>query len=118
MHALRDALRDLPESVFADLLEGEDDYLLVVDLAGATADSVDVTAEFGRLRIDADREKAVPAGFEYVREDRSPFLDATLPLPPRVDADGATATIERGVLEVRLPKTTSAGGTRVPVRDE
>ncbi|MEF8790912.1 MAG: Hsp20/alpha crystallin family protein, partial [Haloarculaceae archaeon] len=29
MNALRDALRDLPDAVFADLLESEDAYLLV-----------------------------------------------------------------------------------------
>ena len=58
---LREALGDLPETVFADVLESDDAYLLVVDLAGATADTVDATATDGRLHLEARREKDVPA---------------------------------------------------------
>lgn len=118
MNALRDALGELPESVFADLLEGDDAYLLVVDVPGATADAIDVTAGFGRLHIEAERAKDVPAQFSYVRENRSVFLDATFPLPPRVDGTAAEASVDRGVLEVRLPKASRTGGTRVAVSDE
>jgi HSP20 family molecular chaperone IbpA len=117
MSALRDALRELPEAVFADLLESDDAYLLVVDLPGATSETVDVRVEKGRLRIEARREKALPASFEYVREDRPLFLDVELPLPP--DATGASAegTIERGVLELRLPKYEAAPEQSIPVED-
>lgn len=117
MNALRDALRELPEAVFADLLEGEDDYLLVVDVPGATADAVDLTVEWGRLRVEANREKSVPGEFRYLTEERPLFLDAEFPLPPDADGTAAEATIERGVLEVRLPKSSATGGTRVPVGD-
>lgn len=113
MPALRDALRDLPEAVFADLLESDGAYLVVLDLPGATSDTADVTVEDGRVRIEARREKALPSGYRYLREDRSLFLDVELPLPPRVDGEGAEANIDRGVLELRLPKVD--GGTRVPV---
>lgn len=108
MSALRDALRDLPKAVFADLLEGDDSYLLVVDVPGATADTVDVTVDRGRVEIEARREKSVPDEYRYVRENRSLFLDATLPLPPGVAGEAADAAVDRGVLEIRLPK--SAGG--------
>lgn len=118
MNALRDALRDLPEAVFADLLEGDDAYLLVVDLPGATAETVDLTVERGRLRIEARRQKGVPTEFRYLTEDRPLFLDAELPLPPTVDGDAAEASVDRGVLEIRLPKASTTGGTRVPVSNE
>jgi HSP20 family molecular chaperone IbpA len=117
MNALRDALRDLPEAVFADLLESDDAYLLVLDLPGASAETVDVTVEDGRLGIEARREKALPSEFRYLREDRSLFLDAELPLPPRVSGTDAEAAIERGVIELTLPKIAGGGGTRVPVED-
>ncbi|GAB3327505.1 Hsp20/alpha crystallin family protein [Haloplanus rallus] len=117
MSALRDALRDLPEAVFADLLESEDAYLLVVDLPGATADTVDVRVEKGRLHIEARREKDLPPSFEYVREDRPLFLDAELPLPPDATGAGAEGSTDRGILELRLPKYEAAPEQPIPIED-
>jgi HSP20 family protein len=117
MNALRDALRELPETVFADLLESDDAHRVVMDLPGATGDTVDVSIDGARLRIEARREKSFPTEFSYVQEDRALFLDAELPLPPNATGEGATATMERGVLTVTLPKRTAAGATRVPVED-
>jgi HSP20 family molecular chaperone IbpA len=112
---LREALGDLPETVFADLLESEEAYLLVLDLPGATADTVDVAVVDGRLQVEARREKSVPAPFRYLTEERSLFLDADLPLPP--DATGADAEggVDRGVLTLRLPKTGEDHGETIPV---
>lgn len=104
---LRDALRSLPETVFADLLESDEAYLLVFDLPGATAETVDARVEDGQLWVEAHREKDVDEGYRYLSEERSLFLDFEVPLPPDVAADGAEANIERGVLEVRLPKVTA-----------
>ena len=117
MSALRDALRDLPEAVFADLLESDDAYLLVLDFPGATAETVDVQVEMGRIHIEARREKALPESFEYVREDRPLFLDAELPLPPDATGAGSEGSMERGVLELRLPKHEAAPEQSVPIED-
>jgi HSP20 family molecular chaperone IbpA len=118
MSALRDALRDLPDAVFADLLESDDAYLLVVDLPGVTADTVDVAVEGSKLQIEARREKNLPAEFQYRTEDRSLFLDADLPLPPDATDAGADATVDRGVLELRLPKRgTETTGTSIEVTE-
>jgi HSP20 family molecular chaperone IbpA len=117
MSALREALRDLPDAVFADLLESEEAYMVVVDLPGATANTVDARVEDGRLRIEAQRRKDLPTEFRYVREDRSLFLDAELPLPPDATGDGAEGTMRRGVLELRLPKTTDEPEEPVPITD-
>jgi len=115
MSALRDALRDLPDAVFADLLESEGTYLLMVDLPGTSAETVDVSVEHGRLRIEARREKSLPPEFRYLEESRSLFLDAELPLPPDADGSDADATLRRGVLELRLPKSTRGAATSVEV---
>ena len=117
MSALRDALRDLPDAVFADLLESDDGYVLVVDLPGATAETTEVLVEDGRIDIEGRREKAVPEGFEYVREDRPLFLDAELPLPTDADGAGADAEIDRGVLEIALPKRERDVSRTIPVDD-
>lgn len=115
MSALREALRDLPDAVYADLLESEDAYVLVIDLPGTTPETVDARVESGRVVIEARREKAVPPEFRYVSEDRSLFLDAELPLPPDATGAGAEGTVERGVLELRVPKQAAAPETTIPI---
>lgn len=116
MSALREALHDLPDAVFADLLESEEAYLLLVDLPGVTADAVDVSVDDSRLRIEARRDKSLSSDYRYLREERPLFLDASLPLPPDASGAGAAGTMERGVLELRLPKSGSEPETEIPIR--
>ena len=118
MDALREALRELPEAVFADLLESEDAYRFVIDLPGATAETTDLRAEGGRLKIEARREKSLPEALRYVREDRPLFLDADVPLPPDADGGGASASMNRGVLTVRVPKRAGGSGESIPIERE
>lgn len=115
MSALRDALRELPEAVFADLLESDDAYVLVIDLPGATAETTDIVAEDRSIEIDARREKAAPKGFQYVREDRPLFLDAELPLPGDAAGSEANAEMDRGVLELTIPKQSGDGTHEIPI---
>jgi HSP20 family molecular chaperone IbpA len=118
MSAFRDALRELPEPVFADLLESETEYLLVLDLPGVTAETAEIRIEMGRLVIEARREKDLPTEYRYLREDRSLFLDAEIPLPPDATGAGADASMKRGVLEIRLPKREAAPEQTIPIEDE
>lgn len=115
MRSLRDALADLPDAVFADLLESEDAYMLVLDLPGATGTTTEIAVADGRLSIEARREKDVPAEFTYRRERRSLFLDAELPLPPDATGSDAEASMDRGVLELRLPKRGSDVEQRIEI---
>ncbi|CQR54086.1 MULTISPECIES: Hsp20/alpha crystallin family protein [Haloferax] len=115
MSALRDALSDLPDAVFADLLESETSYLLVLDLPGVTAETAELRVEKGRLVVEARRDKRLPAEFDYVREERPLFLDAEVPLPPDAVADEAEASMERGTLEIRLPKREAASERTIPI---
>jgi HSP20 family molecular chaperone IbpA len=118
MSSLREALGTLPDAVFADVLESEEAYLLVLDVPGVTADTIDVTIEGDRLVIEGQRSKDVPIEFRFVDEDRSVFLDIELPLPPDATGDGAHGTVERGVLELTLPKTGSEPSTTIPIDGE
>lgn len=112
---LREALGDLPDTVFADLLESDDAYLLVIDLPGATEDTVEVAVEDGRISVEARRAKDVPDAFEYVSEERPLFLDAELPLPPDATGAGSEGDLDRGVLTLRLPKSDATGDREVPI---
>ena len=118
MSTLMKALRGLPRAAAADLLERDDAYLLVIDLPGATAETTDISVDGRLLRIEAQREKAAPEGYRYAREERPLFLDLELPLPPDAVADDASATMEAGVLELRLPKRSADAGTAIPIEDD
>lgn len=117
MKQLRSALRGLPPDTYADLLESEDAYLIVIDIPGATADSTDVRARNGLLLVEARRDKDVPEDFRYRREDRRSFIDIEIPLPPDAVPSEASARAERGVLEVSVPKRWSTGVRSIPVED-
>jgi len=115
MSALQEAFRDLPDAVFADLLESDEAYLLVLDLPGVTAETVDLRIETGRLVVEARRGKETPSEFRYRQENRALFLDAELPLPPDATGAGAEASMRRGVLEIRLPKREASPERTIPV---
>lgn len=120
MSALREMVRELklPDSVFVDVGESDEEYVLLLDLPGATPETVDAWVEGHRLQIEARREKEQPPEFRYLRENRPLFIDVVVPLPPDIDDDvevDAGATMERGVLELRLPKTTR--GRRIPITE-
>jgi HSP20 family molecular chaperone IbpA len=117
MPALRDALRDLSDDVFFDLLESEAAYLLVLDVPGVTAESLDIAIEDGRISIDARREKAPEDDYRYVTENRTLLVDVDLPLPDDASDAGAEATVDRGVLELTLPKR-GAGETTIDVVED
>lgn len=117
MSALRDALRDLPEAVFADVLENDHRYLFVIDLPGTTAETVDISAESNRVQIEARREKDVSREFRFLSEERSLFLDVEIPLPPSADPAEASATISRGVLELEVPKHQATDSSTIPVSE-
>lgn len=118
MSALREALRDLPDAMFFDLLESDDAYLLVVDLPGVSSDTLDLTVEGDRISIEARREKALPSDYRYLEENRSMFLDADLPRPADAMETDAEATMNRGVLELRLPKRNETTETTIDVVEE
>ena len=105
MQPMRKALRNLPDAVFADLMESSDAYLLVIDLPGTTREDVRIEARRRRLEIEASRQKSVPDGFSYRSEERPLFLDATIPVPMDAVPGEASATMEHGVLEIHVPKT-------------
>lgn len=117
MNAFRDALRDLPEAVFADVLEDDQRYLVVLDLPGATAETVEVDVDCGKLTIEARRSKNVDRSFRFLSEERSLFLDVEFPLPPDVISADAVASIADGVLEIELPKQSAQTETTITVSE-
>lgn len=108
MTVLGDALRELPDATFVDLYESEAAYLVVLDCPGVSGEDVEVDGGRASVDITAVRTASVPDGYEPVRRERDDRLDVTLPLPPDAVGEDVSTTVERGVLELRVPRT---GGT-------
>lgn len=120
----RDARRgkvNLREGVWTpplDRLQTEEAYFYHVDLPGVARKDVDLRVEddrlvvSGRRRPDFEKESTVVGHRERMR---GRFYRA-IRLPEGVDVDGVEATVEDGVLVVRLPKTEEAPrSTRIPI---
>lgn len=113
----RHGLRLLPwnadEGAF--VADGED-LVWRTDLPGFTRDDVEVGVGNGLLTIDAKRgEPAAIDGSPKYRERRAVELHRSFTLPDRVDPEGIGATLEDGVLTVRLRQRPEAKPRRITV---
>lgn len=89
-----------------DLVETDDHFVLTADLPGLTEDDVSVEVEDRVLTVSGERRTEHEDRREgYVRLERAMGrFSRSLTLPEGVDADAITATFDKGVLEVRVPK--------------
>ncbi|MGD2113496.1 MAG: Hsp20/alpha crystallin family protein [Acidobacteriota bacterium] len=87
-----------------DVLETGDAFLLDAELPGVAEDDVDLTVEGRRLQL-AGRRRRLPPDRAFARMERSyGSFQRVFELPEAVDADRISASLERGVLRVKLPK--------------
>lgn len=92
-----------------NVYETEDGVELFIDLADVPRESIEVSAEPGRLKIRGRRVPPQPrreAGRSFrilaMEIDAGPFR-RTIALPRRVRLDAIESRYERGILWVRLP---------------
>jgi len=91
----------------ADVLEGDDAYLVVFDAPGVEMDDVQVRFEEGTVRVRLDRFRDVHEGYEMVFPGRGLTLEGSAALPDddAVDPTAAEATLtDTGALHVEVPK--------------
>jgi len=100
-----------------DLVEEDDHYLLHADLPGVSDEDVKVELEDDVLTISGERHSERKENREgYQRFERaSGRFSRVLTLPEGVDPDKIEARIEKGVLEVRIPKPEQRKPRRVAI---
>jgi HSP20 family protein len=103
-------------SVPVDIEDREDAFVVTADVPGFSKEEFDVTLADRTLRIDAEREEsAEEIEADFVRRERSrTSASRSVRLPETVDEEGITATYDRGVLTVTLPKL-GGDGHRIEV---
>ena len=101
----------------ADVLEKTDSFAIVAELPGVSASSLTIEVEKSVLSIRGKSADQGPEGYtrvegEYVGGD----YERQFTLSDRMDTEGITASIDKGVLTVILPKTKEASSRRIEVK--
>jgi HSP20 family protein len=89
-----------------DVVESDSYFVLRADLPGLSQDDVNIEVDHDVLTISGERksEHEERSDGYYRVERRSGSFRRSLALPEGVDADAITATFDKGVLEVSVPK--------------
>lgn len=98
-----------------DLFENATEFRLVVDAPGATPRNTHVTwNEIDTLAVHVRREAASPGSAWFSEYEESDWY-REITLPPEVDGTKVTATVQDGVVTIRLTKRRTTGSRLVPV---
>lgn len=93
-----------------NIYETEDALLVLAELAGISAEGINIKYEGNRLLVWGQRAQLVPENIRAVHRmeiQQGPFA-FIVELPGSVSAEGSEARLENGILEIRLPKRSAA----------
>ena len=101
-----------------DLTEADDHFVLRADLPGLGEDDVSIEIQDDTLTISGERktEHEERTGGWYRVERSFGRFSRSLSLPEGVDADAVSAEVDKGVLEVRIPKPAERKPRRVAIK--
>jgi HSP20 family protein len=93
-----------------DLVETENEYVLSADLPGLSQEDVSIKVEGNVLTVAGERvtHSEEQGQGRYRLERASGSFRRSLRLPAGVDAEAITASFDKGVLEVHVPKPVAA----------
>ncbi len=102
--AARPALRQFTPAL--DIVEAQGDYVIKADLPGLSEQDVKLEFQDGVLTISGRRrdEREEKHDSYYRMERSSGSFSRSLALPDGIEPEAVTATFDRGVLEIRVPK--------------
>jgi len=100
-----------------DLVETDDHLVLRADLPGVDRDDIEIEVKDGVLTVSGERKAQHEEKREgYHRVERSfGRFSRSLELPKGVEPDSVSASFDRGVLEVRMPKPAERKPTRIEI---
>lgn len=99
----------------ADLEETDDAWVAEVELPGVEKDEVNIEASGRRLTVSGELREKQRVGKVRHRTRSVGQFRFELSVPFEIDPDQASASLEKGVLTVRLPKPVVTEPRRVPI---
>jgi HSP20 family protein len=99
----------------ADVSETEDAYLVEVELPGVKREDITIDLVGTELAINGELKEKERQGWFRHRTRRTGQFVYRVTLPQDTDADKITATLDAGVLTVRVPKSETAKPRRIAI---
>ena len=102
----------------ADILEGDREFQICIDLPGVAMSDLDISVEDQTLSVKAGRRTEVPEGFQMRRHERYGQVDyvRTFSLGNSIDLDNIGARFNDGVLTITLPKSERSVARKIEVQ--
>ncbi len=100
-----------------NILEGEKDFRLEMDLPGVRNQDLDISVEDDTLTVKAERSLEVPEGYRSRRSEMNGKMSwrRSFQLGSAVDVEKIGARLEHGILTVTLPKSEKSLPRRIEV---
>ncbi len=98
----------------ADLYRNESQHLIMLDMPGVTAESLDIQVQDGVLTVQGTPSPPAGATLRARGWTSAPFR-RSFTLGERVDLDAISASLEAGVLRLELPQLEATGPRRIQV---
>lgn len=100
----------------AEVTETEDAYLVEVDLPGVKRDDVTIDLIGNDLVVIGELKQKERQGLLRHRTRRTGQFSYRVTLPDSVDADKVDASLDEGVLAIRVPKSEAVKPRRIAIR--
>jgi HSP20 family protein len=109
---------ELLHPVQVNVTETDSALTVQAEVPGFTAKDLEIRLEPRQLTISGRRETSEEQkkGKTVYQEHRSNEILRVVDLPSEVDTENVTATLKNGMLELQLPKSPKAKGTRIDVK--
>lgn len=101
-----------------NILEGERDYRIVMDLPGVRNEDLEISLEAELLTVKARRGQEIPEGYRARRSElpASVTWQRSFNVGNGIDADGIGAALDHGVLTITLPRSEKTLPRRIQVQ--
>jgi HSP20 family protein len=103
-----------------DVEEGEDHFLLTLDMPGVQKDEIKLEVMDNQLLISGERKQEAKKKTDgaWYSERRFGKFHRTFSLPPGVDAEKVQASYQDGMLRIAIPKAASAKPRQIKIGNE
>ena len=100
-----------------DLVESADHFVLRADLPGLSEDDVKIEFDDGTLTVSGERKAEHESNKDGVYRVERAFgsFSRSLTLPQGIDPEAVTASFDRGVLEISIPKPEERKPRRIEI---
>jgi HSP20 family protein len=98
-----------------DVVATPGEYQIIVDLPGVDPDDLEIVVKDGMLKISGSRPAVLEGDAQRLQRPAGRFV-RRLELPAPINAEAVEATLEKGLLELRIPRPAHEQTRRIALR--